>query len=126
MKVIVALMMLAAAIVAASSVQAACVRVALLDERGEIIIPDGLVVGMEVGTDPVFPLPLPAHRERKVIGPVKCPREVFEPIRDLYNLSCLTEQARRQASMSNSQSIMVVEHRCQELAAALTSALRGN
>lgn len=104
---------------AATSAEAGCVRVALLDESGTIIKPDGLVVGIQIGTEPVFPQALPDHHERKVVGPVECPREVIDPVRDLYNLSCASDQAMSQASVNNSQSILVVQQRCQELAAAL-------
>lgn len=126
MRILSAVLVFFVASLAVSSVQARCVRVALLDVNGAIILPNGLVVGIEVGAAPVFPGPLPTHHEQKVVGPVNCPREVIDPIRDFYNLSCVSEQARSQASLNNAQSIFVVEQRCRELETALKSAVGGN
>lgn len=107
---------------AATVANAGCVRVALLDESGAIIKPDGLVVGLLIGAEPVFPQALPGHRERKVVGPVACPRDVIDPVRDLYNLSCASGQAMRQAAINNAQNIDIVRQRCQQLATALQTA----
>lgn len=122
MKNLAASLLVAVAILAATNSHAACVRVALIDESGVIIKPDGLVIGIEIGDAPVFTTPLPAHHEQRVVGPVACPREVVDPIKNLFDLSCASEQAMRQAAVTNGQDVAYVLQRCEDLAAAIRSA----
>lgn len=119
MKNLLAVFVLLAAGLSVTHAEARCVRVALLDQNGSVVQPNGLVIGIEIGENPVFTQALPEHRNQRVIGAVDCPREVIDPIRNLYTLSCASEQAMRQTSINNSQSVLVVQQRCQELEAAL-------
>jgi len=108
--------------VCASMASAQCVTVALIDDGGKVIIPDGLVTGVMVGEEPVFVTALPEHRSRRVVGSVACPAEVIEPVVDLFNLSCRNEQAMRQASVNNDTSFEVVQQRCVALRQAVAAA----
>ncbi len=101
--------------------EAQCVRVALIDDGGQVIKPDGLVTGVLVGDDPVFVSAVPEHRDRRVVGAVACPPEVMAPVIDLYNLSCRNEQAMRQAAVNNATNIDVVRKRCQDLGRAVAT-----
>jgi hypothetical protein len=103
----------------AAPVSAACVRVALLDDAGSVIKPNGLVIAVMVGESPIFARPLPPHRDRRIIGATECAPEDTKPLVDLYNLSCSTEQTMRQASENNATSFTAVLQRCAELKQAL-------
>lgn len=106
----------------APGVRAQCVTVALIDEGGQVVKPDGLVTGVLVGDDPVFVTALPEHRERRVVGSVACTPEIIGPVVQLYNLSCRNEQAMRQATVNNDTTFEVVRERCQDLARAVAAA----
>lgn len=101
---------------------ASCVTIALLDESGAIIKPDGLVVGFKVGDTPIFPTPIPAHVSQREVGPITCSHEIIRPMRGLYDLSCRTDQAMRQTAENNRQQYLVVRQQCSALNAALVSA----
>jgi len=98
-----------------------CVELVLINDAGQPIIPNGLVVGIIVGDAPVFVEELPAHREKRTIGTVKCPEDLTRQVLALYNSSCPTEKARLQSAESNSTSVEVVVRRCAQLKKSLTT-----
>ncbi|NKB44921.1 MAG: hypothetical protein GKS03_11650 [Alphaproteobacteria bacterium] len=102
---------------------ASCVTIALLDDAGAVIKPNGLVVGIKIGADPVFVIQLPPHAAQREVGPTACTPNVIKPIQDLYNLSCRSEQAMMQAAESNARRLDFIMQRCIDLKAALVSAL---
>lgn len=101
---------------------ASCVTIALLDEAGAIIKPNGLVVGFKIGDTPVFPTAIPNHVSQREVGPTTCSPEVLKPVQDLYNLSCRSDQAMRQVAENNGQQFQAVRQQCVALRAALLSA----
>ena len=106
----------------AQSAFASCVTVALLDEAGLVIKPNGLVVGIKVGDGPVFVQQLPPYAAQREVGPVSCPRDVIRQVQDLYNLSCRSEQAMMQVAENNTARLAAIRQRCVELRIALASA----
>jgi hypothetical protein len=122
MRTLYCLALAAVVCVLSQNASASCITVALLDEYGAVIKPDGLVIGIKVVDEPVFVNELPSHRERREVFPTACPPEVIKSIQDLYNLSCQSEQAMQQAAESNSTTVDLVRQRCGDLTAALTSA----
>ena len=97
-----------------------CIELVLINDAGQPIIPNGLVVGIIVGDAPVFVEELPAHREKRTIGTVECPEDLTRQILALYNSSCLTERARLQSAEFNSTSLEMVVQRCAQLKKSLT------
>jgi hypothetical protein len=100
---------------------AQCVEVALIDDAGKPILSNGLVTGMVIGDAPVFIAEMPPHRERRVIGPVACPADLTREVTNLYNLSCTSETARRQAAETNGTSLDIILQRCEDMNTALTA-----
>ena len=101
---------------------ASCVTIALLDEAGLVVKPNGLVVGIKIGADPVFVQQLPPYATQREVGPAACPPEVVRQVQDLYNLSCRSEQAMMQVAENNTKRLDAIRNRCVELRAALASA----
>ena len=101
---------------------ASCVTVALLDEAGLVIKPNGLVVGIKVGDAPVFVQQLPPYATQREVGPAACPQEVIRQVRELYNLSCRSEQAMMQVAENNTKRLDAIRQRCTELNTALVTA----
>ncbi len=109
----------------AQGASASCVTVALLDEAGLVVKPDGLVVGIKVGSAPVFVQQLPSHATRREVGQVSCPPNVIQQVRSLFDLSCRSEQAMRQVAENNTARLDAIRQRCESLQTALKSALNG-
>ncbi|MDG2244559.1 MAG: hypothetical protein P8L66_13835 [Rhodospirillaceae bacterium] len=104
---------------------ASCVTVALLDDAGLVVKPDGLVVGIRVGSAPVFVQQLPPHATQREVGQVSCPPNVIQRVRSLFDLSCRSEQAMMQVAENNSARLDAIRQRCVDLQTALKSALNG-
>ena len=105
----------------ASHAIAQCVQVALYDDASNIIVPGGLVTGMKIGETVVFNVGLPPHREQKEARPIPCPQDLETAIRDLYNRSCTSDQARQQTAVNRQTSLDVVVQGCAEMRSALSS-----
>lgn len=110
---------LAACVLADQRASAQCVEVAFKNDAGQLIVPPGLVVGMMIGDAPVFNVDLPVHRDIKVVRAAPCSNELAREIQRLYNMSCTSERARKQAAETNDTSIDVILQRCSDLSAAL-------
>jgi len=106
-------------ICAGQTVFAQCVQVALINDSGNIVTPGGLVTGFKIGEDIVFNIVLPPHREQKEARPVSCPLDLVTEIRTLYNRSCTSDRARRQAAETNNTTLNAVIQRCAKLESAL-------
>ena len=101
---------------------ASCYSVALLGDTGKIIKPGGLVVSMMVGKERIFVESLPNHRDKKVIGPVKCPKSLYDSILNIYNMSCTSKTAIKQTALNNKINQEDILSRCTDLKSALSSA----
>jgi len=99
----------------AEAALSSCVRIALIDDAGQVVKPDGLVVAARVGEKNIFFDLLPLHRDRKVVGPINCPASVMQSIYELYNNSCTSERARQQSAVNNNTNKENIRSRCLDL-----------
>ena len=104
------------------NVQASCYKIALLGDTGQVIKPDGLATAMKIGKENIFVDVLPSHRETKIIGPVNCPKYLYDAILSLYNSSCTTNTSINQMVENNKSDRKNIINKCAELKYALTSA----
>ncbi len=105
-----------------SAGHASCVTIALLDEAGSVVKPNGLVTAFKVGQSPIFMRELPAHTEQREVGVVGCPPEVIRPVQDIYNASCLNDEAQQLTARTNGTTVKAVLEQCNALAEAISSA----
>ncbi|MEQ8734675.1 MAG: hypothetical protein RIC29_07110 [Rhodospirillaceae bacterium] len=101
---------------------ASCVTIALLDEAGSVIKPNGLVTAVKVGETPIFVQELPTHTEQREVGVVGCPPEVIRPVQDIYNGSCINDEALQLTATNNGTTLKAVRERCNALAEAISTA----
>jgi hypothetical protein len=101
---------------------ASCVTIALLDEAGSVVKPNGLVTAIKVGQTPIFVQELPTHTEQREVGVVGCPPEVLRPVEDIYNTSCVDEEALQLTATNNGTTVKAVRQQCDALAAAISTA----
>ena len=104
------------------NVQASCYKIALIGDTGQVIKPDGLATAMKIGKENIFVDVLPNHRETKIIGPVDCPKYLYDAILSLYNSSCTTNTSINQMAENTKNDRKKVINKCAELKYALTSA----
>ena len=99
---------------------AACYKVALLGDSGKVIKPGGLVTAMRIGRENIFVDILPIHRDKKIVGPVDCPKHIYDAILNLYNSSCTSDTSINQMVENTGSNRKAVVNRCAEMKYALT------
>lgn len=104
---------------AAPAYAARCFTLTLKDEKGAVIPTAAPVVGLMLGKDPIIDGPVPAHVKKELAAPADCPASLVNGIRDLYNTSCVSDEARQKAAAENNASVDNVKNRCADMSDAL-------
>jgi len=96
-----------------------CYKLALKDEIGAFLTINPPPIGIMLGGQVVVDGELPPHATREPAEAVACPQQLVDNIRNLYNASCLSEDARKKAAAEYQGSIEVINKGCEDMAVSL-------
>lgn len=117
-----ALIAFAAAGLAAPAVSAApqCVEMRFLDAKGVVLPVNPPLIGIMIGSAPLFegsPPPFAKVEPGRFVG---CPQALIDSARKAFVDSCTSDERRNTAARTNSVDISVVNQRCADLNDTLT------
>ncbi len=99
---------------------AQCVVVTLKDENGTIIKTDAPIIGLVVdGMRPLVNQGLPLNSISEPGAPAQCPADLLAAAQQLFDQSCLSDQARDALVKSTGQMMAEVSARCRNIFKAL-------
>lgn len=114
-----AFLMGVAALATTPAYAARCFTLTLKDEKGAVIPTAAPVIGLMLGKNPIIEGPVPAHVKKELAAPADCPASLVNGIRDLYNTSCLSDEARQKAAAENNTFVDNVKSGCADMSDAL-------
>lgn len=96
-----------------------CFEMRFLDEAGVLIPVNPPLVGIMIGTRPLFEGLPPAAARTERGNPTPCPEALIASARKVFETSCTSEEGRRRAAAANNADMARVNKRCGDLAATL-------
>ena len=100
---------------------AQCVTMVFFDQNGAVIQTPEPVVAVMIGGQPAVTDGGPAYFTNKAGDPVSCPDRVLEEVRQLFSMSCSSEERRSKAAKDNKVGVSNINKGC----ANMMETLRG-
>lgn len=113
----------AAAAQDAAAAEARCNIMLFFDGKGAPLPTPAPVIGMMVGDKAVYEAEMPAASAVKPGAEAPCPKSIVDGVRSTFEMSCMSEQRRRQAAVDHKVDSKVIDKGCTDIIAAMGSSL---